>query len=164
MPKVTQSAHPRFAKARAFARDLRRMLGPTYDQPRVLAYVRSILALGVWLFFLVPMSLYAPLFGGTFLMFFLWVLWDGVRLNRQLWALAKCRRSFPLDIRRRLYRDGLALRFWDYWMVKDIPELRELRAAIRTDQLIAFLLVPPLVVFAGLLQVLGSYVLSKLVL
>jgi hypothetical protein len=97
------------------------------------------------------------------LLLFLWGLRTGVRRNRQLWALAKRRRSFPLDIRKRLYRDGTYLIYWDYWRIIDIPELRELRTAIRTDRLIGFLLIPPLLIFAGLLQFLGSCLLSKLV-
>jgi hypothetical protein len=158
MPNTKQSPNPNIKKASAFARDFCRMLGPTYDQPRVLAYVRSIFCIGVWFVFLVPMTLYAPLFGGTFLVFFLWMLWDSVRMNREIWSLARRRRSFPLDIRKRLYRDGLALRCWDYWRIIDLPELRELRKAIRTDQLIVFLLIPPLILFASLLSSGASYV------
>ncbi len=152
MPKVTQSAHPRFAKARAFARDFCRMLGPMYDNEwRTLAYIRNLSILGVWLVALVGLTLMAPFFGAPLLLLFIWEIRAGVRTNRELWALAWHRRSWPLDIRKRLYQDGVRFIYWDYWRIIDIPELRELRKARRTDQLVGLLLIPPIVIFADLL-------------
>jgi hypothetical protein len=152
-----QRLHPHIEKSRAFARDFWRSLGPMYDNEwRVWSYVRNLAILGVWLLGSGGLTLVAPFFGAPLLLLFLWEIREGVRTNRQLWALAKHRRSWPVDIRKRLYQDGVRFIYWGYWRIIDIPELRQLRKAHRTDQLIAFLLIPPIVIFAGLLHALFS--------
>lgn len=161
MPKATRRLDQSFKTMRAFAHDFCRMLGPRYHHRwRALAYARSLTILGTWLVLLVGLTYVAPLFGAPLLLLFGWGLWDGVRSNRQLWDLARRRRSWPLDIRKRLYWDGAFFIFWDYWRIIDIPELRELRKNYRTDQLIAFLLFVPIVFFAYLIHVLGTYLVS----
>jgi hypothetical protein len=134
------------------------MLGPTYDvEWRAMSFVRTLTILSVWFFGLGGLTLMAPIFGGTLLLAFLWKLRHAIRWNRKLRAIARRRRSLPVDIRKRLYQDGGAFIFWDYWRIIDIPELRELRKAYRTDQLIGLLLVPPLLLLASFLSIAASY-------